>query len=167
MSKPRGTKPGLIRGPLRAPPRGQMNDVVGVRTERSVLTRIRHPFIVKLRWAFHTPEVRLHAATVPDRCIADVDLRTFSSHSLTCVDRLCRVSPTCRMTLGVAEAVRTPSFLSAHGRAIFHRISCGDFKAGYMRVGFHHSTGCSQVPCDGVCERWNAVFLDAQDGTVH
>jgi serine/threonine protein kinase len=34
----------------------KMNDVIGVKTERSVLTRIRHPFIVKLRWAFHTPE---------------------------------------------------------------------------------------------------------------
>ena len=34
----------------------KMNDVIGVRTERSVLKRIRHPFIVKLRWAFHTPE---------------------------------------------------------------------------------------------------------------
>ena len=42
----------------------QKNDVVGVRTERSVLTRIRHPFIIKLKWAFHTPEVRPTAAFV-------------------------------------------------------------------------------------------------------
>ena len=27
---------------------------VGVRTERSVLMRIRHPFIIRLIWAFHS-----------------------------------------------------------------------------------------------------------------
>ena len=31
-----------------------MNDVIGVRTERSVLMRIRHPFIIRLVWAFHS-----------------------------------------------------------------------------------------------------------------
>ena len=32
------------------------NDIHGVRTERSVLMRIRHPFIVRLCWAFHSVE---------------------------------------------------------------------------------------------------------------
>ena len=58
----------------------QKNDVVGVRTERSVLTRIRHPFIIKLKCAFHTPEVRIS--------------QLINSSSSVCIDILCfPVSP--------------------------------------------------------------------------